>query len=90
LARVKGAGPAQREDAGEARKPDAFGKRATSSRSSHPNQYAVADGRTALGVVEQVGDCFVAITVDGSTIGTFPSLREASRALPGGGERGRR
>jgi hypothetical protein len=81
-----GAGLDHREHGGRTRKLDAFGNRTASSRTSQPNQYAVADGRTSLGVVEQHGDRFVAITIDGAIIGAFPTLGEAAAALPGGGE----
>jgi hypothetical protein len=85
VGRAKGASPAQRGDAGEARKPDAFGKRPSSSRIPHPNQYAVSDGRTPLGTVEAVNGAFVAIDTAGIAVGTFASLREASRAFDEGG-----
>lgn len=39
--------------------------------------YSVTDGRTPLGVVEQVGNSFVAVTTDGTVIGEFATLREA-------------
>jgi hypothetical protein len=48
----------------------------------HPRRFYVCDGRTALGVVKVIAGTFVAVDADGIEIGTFTSLREASRALP--------
>jgi hypothetical protein len=79
----KGAGPARCEHASEARK--AIRDSKPSSLSSHPNQYAVSDGTTALGTVEAVNGAFVAIDTAGIAVGTFASLREASRAFDEGG-----
>jgi hypothetical protein len=42
----------------------------------------VTDGRTALGVVEQIDGVFTAIDLTGEIIGTFRTLYEAARALP--------
>jgi hypothetical protein len=45
-------------------------------------RYFVCDGRIAVGTVERVGELFIAITaIDETTIGTFPSLREAAASF---------
>jgi hypothetical protein len=46
----------------------------------------VTDGRAALGtVVRSISTgLFIAINADGKIVGQYASLREASRALPGG------
>jgi hypothetical protein len=77
-----GASPTQRGDAAGARKRATFGKRAPSSRSPSRNQYAVCDGRTALGIVKLSDGIFTSVTAAGTVVGTFSTLREASRALP--------
>jgi hypothetical protein len=75
----------QRVDAGEARKVDALGKtRKPSSRSSHPNQYAISDGRDAVGTVREIDGVFTAITTNGTAIGEFNTLLEAARAFDEG------
>jgi hypothetical protein len=43
---------------------------------------AVADGRTAVGTVEQTSAGFVATDTTGRIIGTFSNFVEAVRALP--------
>jgi hypothetical protein len=85
VARAKGASPAGGSTPSRARKVGQEQRRPF-SRTSHWNQYAVSDGRTARGTVKLTAGAFVAIDTDGSTIGTFGSLREAVRAF-GGGER---
>ena len=77
MALRNGASPTQRGDAAWTRKSDAFGKRTSSSRSSHPNQYAVSDGRTPLAIAETVTG-FTAVTTDGVIIGKFSTLRAAA------------
>jgi hypothetical protein len=47
-------------------------------------RYSVSDGREARGVVDLVDSGFVAVTIDGSTIGVFPTLQQAARAFDGG------
>jgi hypothetical protein len=56
----------------------------TTARAAH---YSVSDGRDALGVVKLTADGFVAVTIDGSTVGVFPTLQQAARAFHDGGER---
>jgi hypothetical protein len=45
---------------------------------------AVTDGRIAVGAVEVLDNIFIATDVYGEIIGTFSTLREATRALPAG------
>jgi hypothetical protein len=54
-------------------------------RECKPNnaRYSVSDGRETRGVVDLVDSGFVAVTIDGTVVGTFASLR--ARALPDGG-----
>jgi hypothetical protein len=63
------------------------GKRRRSSRNQKSAQsnlrFAVTDGRAACGVIDLVGGIYVATGVDGVLIGKFPTLREATRSLPG-------
>jgi cysteine synthase len=87
VARLNGASLTQRGDAAWTRKSDAFGKRTSSSRSSHLNQaqaaahVSVTAGRIALGTIEQVEGGFVATSTGGSVVGVFPTLREAIAAI---------
>jgi hypothetical protein len=76
-----GASPTQRGDAAWTRKSDAFGKRTSSSRSSHPNQYAVSDGRTPLGTIAETVTGFTAVTTDGVIIGKFSTLKAAAASF---------
>lgn len=47
---------------------------------------AVTDGRETVGyVVEVAGGGYEALTVDGEPIGTYPTQRAASGAIPSGG-----
>jgi hypothetical protein len=80
-----GASHPQRDDAAGTRKAGAFGKCTPSSLPPHPNQYAVSDGRFAVGVVAVSARGFTAITTGGVVIGEFATLREAVRVLPNGG-----
>jgi hypothetical protein len=50
-------------------------------------EYSISDGRAARGTVREVAGRFTAITIGGTVIGTFASLREAAAALPDGGAR---
>jgi hypothetical protein len=50
----------------------------------------VYDGRTPLGTVAETVTGFTAIATDGTIVGTFASLREASRAFDEAAERGQR
>jgi hypothetical protein len=76
----------QRGDAAETRKASAFGKcNTSSSRSSYPNQYAIADSRFAVGTVREIEGVFTAIDIDGVIVGEFATLREAAAALPANG-----
>jgi hypothetical protein len=79
-----GVGTRQRVDAGETQKADVFGC-PSSSRTPHPNQYAVSDGRFAVGIVKVTASGFTAVDVAGRVIDTFSTLREAAAALPDGG-----
>jgi hypothetical protein len=81
----KGASLLQRGYAAGTRKASAFGKRTPSSRPPSSNQYAVSDGRFAVGVVTVSARGFTAITTGGVVIGEFATLREAARVLPNGG-----
>jgi hypothetical protein len=45
---------------------------------------SVADGRTAVGVIDKVGDVFIAIDTRGVTLGGFSTLSEAVRIFPQG------
>jgi hypothetical protein len=79
----------RRGDASGARK---VGHEHPFSHTSKSNQaqaarYSVTAGRTPLGTVREVAGGFVAVTTAGAVVGTFPTLREAAAALPGGGER---
>jgi hypothetical protein len=47
-------------------------------------RYSVSDGRDALGVVKPTADGFLAVTIDGSIVGVFPTLQQAARAFGGG------
>jgi hypothetical protein len=47
----------------------------------------VTAGRTPLGTIAETVTGFTAVTTAGIVIGTFPTLREAAAALPGGGDR---
>jgi hypothetical protein len=81
----------RRGDASGARKVG-HEQRQPPSRSPKHNQartarYSVTAGRTPLGTVREVAGGFVAVTTAGAVVGTFPTLREAAAALPGGGER---
>jgi hypothetical protein len=86
VARHDGVGPAGASTPREARK--AIRQQQPSSRTPHPNQqYAVSDGRTPLGTIADTVTGFTAVTTAGIVSGTFPTLREAAAALPGGGDR---
>jgi hypothetical protein len=92
VARRDGVSLPQRGDAAGTRKSDAFGKRPSSKPNPHPNQaqaarYSVSDGHTPLGTIADTVTGFTAVTTAGIVIGTFPTLREAAAALPGGGDR---
>jgi hypothetical protein len=45
-------------------------------------RYSVTAGREPLGTVRQLVGGFVAVTTDGTVVGTFQNLREAAAALP--------
>lgn len=45
---------------------------------------SVADGRTAVGVIDKIGDVFIAIDTRGVTLGEFSTLSEAVRVFPEG------
>ncbi len=47
-------------------------------------RYSISDGRDALGVVKTTADGFLAVTIDGSIVGVFPTLQQAARAFGGG------
>ena len=88
MALINGAGPSHRaRHGGRAKTKDAFGKRSPSSRSQvfPQSQYAITDGRTAVGTVEIIDGYYVAFDCHGSIIGRFQTLRHAVRALPYGG-----
>jgi hypothetical protein len=91
VASRNGAGPRQREHAGETRKANnAFGNCVPpSSRSPNSPQahFAVTDGRDALGTVDQIDGAFVALDINGVIVGRFPTLRQAVRAFDNGGVR---
>jgi hypothetical protein len=71
----------------DARKADQFERLIdpTDTPSKPARQYAVSDGRDAVGTVEHRGEYFVAIDIDGTVIGRFQDLKTAARALPEGG-----
>jgi hypothetical protein len=92
VARRNGGSLPQRDHAAGTRKSDAFGKYPSSKPNPHPNQaqaarYSVTAGREALGTIAETVTGFTAVTTAGIVIGTFPTLREAAAALPGGGDR---
>jgi hypothetical protein len=81
----QGTGPPGRADDRGAQKDTG---KVTSNRPSKPEifkgqSFAVSDGRDALGTVERVGNSFTAIDTAGEIIGTFPTLRVASRSFGG-------
>jgi hypothetical protein len=82
VARSKGKGVNHRGDDGDARKADAFGQCTPSSPQQVAPQYAVTDGRLAVGTVEVIDGRFVAFGLDGNIIGRFRELKPAVRALP--------
>ena len=77
----------QRDDAGRARKVKVAPQQRPSSPTPQLTQHwwSIYIGRDALGTVREVAGSFVATNASGRIIGTFASLREAARALPGGG-----
>jgi hypothetical protein len=77
-----GEGPAQRRHADGARRAGNGQHRPSKPPANRKQHFAVTSGRTALGVVEQNGERFTAIDINGTTIGTFDTLRAAARALP--------
>jgi hypothetical protein len=44
---------------------------------------AIADGRTQLSTVDLIGGRYVAVDLDGNTIGNFPSLKSAVACFDG-------
>jgi hypothetical protein len=54
----------------------------TSPQSTQAPQFSVSDGREAVGVVIAYGKRWKAFNPDGTLVGIFKSLRQASRALP--------
>jgi len=72
-----GVGPRHHDDA-EAQKGNAFGNRVPPfSRPPNSRQYAVTDGRTAIGTIELIDGRHVAIDATGQTLGTFATLKAA-------------
>jgi hypothetical protein len=72
----------------EGRDADCCGKRSPLRPISETPQrrYAVTSGRLAVGSVEVIDRrTFLAVDVDGNTIGRFPTLKLAVAALPDGG-----
>lgn len=54
--------------------------------STQARRVSIYDGRVALGTIKVVhADTFIAITTDGTVIGTFATLREAARTFDDGG-----
>jgi hypothetical protein len=79
----KGAGSNHRGDDGGARGDVAIENRTFSTLPELSNQYAITDGRDAVGTVVLRGDYYVAVDPDGRVIGRFRDLKIAVRALPG-------
>jgi hypothetical protein len=83
VARRKGAA-AVTYDANGGQTRNAIADRDASSSLEHPHsQYAVTDGRPAIGTVEIVDGHFIALDVDGNIVGKFGTLMLAVRVLPG-------
>jgi len=49
---------------------------------SSSRQYAVTDGRIALGTVALINGAFVAVNRTGKVVGSFDTLAAAARSLP--------
>jgi hypothetical protein len=49
--------------------------------------FSVTDGRDALGTVDLIDGAFVAVDVNGATVGRYASLRQAVRAFDDGNAR---
>jgi len=81
---MDGAGHTHREHGGQAGTKHACGKRNRSSRIDLFRQYAVTDGRLAVGTIEIVDGFFIALDIDGNIIGKFGTLTLPVRALPAG------
>jgi hypothetical protein len=56
--------------------------RRCSKASQFLGELSVADGRQAVGTIEQASDRWVAITMTGNRLGPFNTMAEAARALP--------
>jgi hypothetical protein len=61
-----------------------YSRNASKHKTAAPS-VTVYDGRERLGTVREAAGRFVTITVNGTVIGEFASLREAAAALPNGG-----
>jgi hypothetical protein len=81
----KGVRPADRVNDQQDRHDKAFGKKRSRSSLTPPGTriFAVTDGRRAVGIITVIADSLIATDVSGEIIGTFPTLRDATRALPG-------